>query len=41
MFARVNITEVSPTGINADISFIRETILPQARSMQGSKGSYL
>ena len=41
MFARVTITEGSPAGIDAAISFMRETVLPQARSMRGFKGAYL
>jgi heme-degrading monooxygenase HmoA len=41
MFARVTITEGSPAGIDAAIRFMRETVLPQARSMQGFKGAYL
>jgi len=41
MFARVTITEGAPAGIDAAISFMRETVLPQARSMQGFKGAYL
>jgi len=41
MFARVTITEGSPAGIDAAIRFMRETVLPQARSMRGFKGAYL
>lgn len=41
MFARVTITEGSPAGIDAAIRFMGETVLPQARNMQGFKGSYL
>ena len=41
MFARVSIVEGSPAGIDAAIRFMRETILPQAGSMRGFKGSYL
>lgn len=41
MFARVSITEESPVRIDESIRFMRETVLPEARKMQGSKGSYL
>ena len=41
MFARVTITEGSPVGIDAAIRFMRETVLPQARSMRGFKSAYL
>jgi len=41
MFARVTITEGSPTEIDTAIRFMRETVLPQAGSMRGFKGSYL
>lgn len=41
MFARVTITEGSPAGIEEAIRFMRETVLPEARKLQGFKGSYL
>lgn len=41
MFARVTITEGSPAGIEEAIRFVRETVLPEARKLQGFKGSYL
>ena len=41
MFARVTITEGSPAEIDTAIRFMRETVLPQARNMQGFKGVYL
>jgi heme-degrading monooxygenase HmoA len=41
MYARVTITEGSPARIDGAIRFMRETILPQARSMRGFKGDYL
>ena len=41
MYARVTTTEGSPAGIDAAIRFMQETILPQAGSMRGFKGSYL
>jgi len=41
MFARVTLTEGPPAGIEKAISFMRETILPEAKKMKGFKGSYL
>ena len=41
MFARVTITEGSPAGIEEAIRFMRETVLPEARKLQGFKGAYL
>lgn len=41
MFARVSIIEGSPAGIDEAIRFMRETAIPEARSMQGFKGSYV
>ena len=41
MFARVTITEGSPAEIDTAIRFMRETVLPQARSVRGFKGVYL
>jgi len=41
MFARVSITEGSPKRIDESIRFMRETVLPAGRKMQGFKGSYL
>lgn len=41
MFARVTITEGSPAEIDTAIRFMRETVLPQARSMRGFRGGYL
>ncbi len=41
MFARVTITEGSPAGIDEATRFMRETVAPEAKKMQGFKGSYL
>jgi heme-degrading monooxygenase HmoA len=41
MFARLTITEGSPSGIDKGIRFMKETILPEAKKMRGFKGSYL
>jgi heme-degrading monooxygenase HmoA len=41
MFARVTMTEGSPTGIDKAILFMRETVLPEGKKMKGFKGSYL
>ena len=41
MFARVSIVEGPPEGIDESIRFMRETVLPGAKKMQGFKGSYL
>jgi len=41
MFARVSIIEGSPTRIEEAIRHVRETVLPEARRMQGFKGLYL
>lgn len=41
MFARVTMTEGSPSGIEEAIRFMRETVLPEAKKLQGFKGSYL
>ena len=41
MFARVTMTEGSPAGIDAAIRFMQETVLPEAKKMQGFNGSYL
>ena len=41
MFARVSIIEGSPEGIDESIRLMRETVMPEARKMQGFKDSYL
>ena len=41
MFARVSIIEGSPEGIDESIRIMRETVMPEARKMQGFKDSYL
>jgi len=41
MFARVTITEGSPSRIDESIRLMRETVLPEAKKMKGFKGSYL
>ena len=41
MFARVTMTEGSPAGIEEAIRFMRETVLPEAKKLQGFKGLYL
>ena len=41
MFARVTMTEGPSTGIDKAIRFMKETVLPEARTMKGFKGSYL
>ena len=41
MFARVSITEASPERIDEAIRFMQETVIPEAKNMQGYKGSYL
>ena len=41
MLARVSITEGPPAGIDQAIRFMRETVLPEAKKMQGFKGSFL
>ena len=41
MFARVSIIEGSPEGIDESIRLMRETVMPEARKMQGFRDSYL
>jgi heme-degrading monooxygenase HmoA len=41
MFARVSIIEGSPARIDEAIRFMRETVLPAGRKMQGFRSSYL